>query len=170
MKYQAASAPPILALLAMLLATEVPVFASPASCGKSRPQSSAAELYRKHRGFQKDPPKNLLSRSLYRLTKTDVDSSSARGEVGAVDWDFWSSAQDGETSENVSVSSTKVQGSRATTRLKYTFQAVPHAKPKEMVARIVLIREADGCWRVDDVVRDRRSFKALLLRAQSKPG
>jgi len=55
-----------------------------------------------------------------------------------------------------------VEGRRASSRVSFTGADRAASSPERLFAQVHLVREADGCWRVDDIVRDGASLKALL--------
>ncbi len=107
----------------------------------------------------------MLSSDLGPFVRREL-ACREQGEVCAINWDFWSSAQDGEVDRRtLRVSVLATSDTVASVRLTYVFSLGPGYKAKTLSARVALRRESAGCWVVDDILRDRGSFKALLKRA-----
>lgn len=133
-------------------------------CTGASPVAVAIDLYTQRHDFihagAESPP---LAESLRQLVAANVAQSLQTGEVGAIDWDFWTDAQDGASSPGARAVLVHQRGSRATVRLQYLFRLTPDAPPIAMTAEVKLVRSG-GCWLVDDLLRNGTSLRALLRR------
>lgn len=139
-------------------------------CAKVAPTSAATTFYAKHRDFvyskTESPP---LSKSLAKLVAANVTQNIDTGDVGAIDWDFWTDAQDGEADRVAKVTSEREEDGRVIVRLSYRLLPSPTQKPVPKVTDIVLVRELGGCWLVDDVLHNGQSVRQLLDAGTSAP-
>jgi len=140
-------------------------------CDKIAPASAATAFYAKHRDFvhsgAESPP---LSKSLAKLVTANITQNLDAGDVGAIDWDFWTDAQDGEADRVAKVTSVQEERGRVIVRLSYRFLPSPTQKPVSKVTDIELVREPSGCWLVDDVLHNGQSARRLLEAGTSARG
>ncbi len=132
-----------------------------ADCTKSRPQDVVAELYLRSGGLAQTKAQRLLSAPLRRLVAEA--SGPARAE-----WSIWSGARP-TVGERLLVSDTLIEGPRASTRLSFSAAAGAASAPEKVFVQLQLVREADGCWRVDDIVRDEVSLRSRLVSPPESP-
>lgn len=136
--------------------------ASAADCTKSRPEVVVAELYLRSGGLAQPKAQRLLSAPLRRLV---AEASGAARADGAA----WSGAR-ATVGERLLVSDTLIEGPRASTRLSFSAAAAGAASaPEKVFVQLQLVREADGCWRVDDIVRDEVSLRSRLVSPPESP-
>ena len=132
-------------------------------CAKSVPTATAESFYEKHRDFihqgAKSPP---LSPSLAKLVAANITQNLDAGDAGAIDWNFWVDAQDGDVEGVAKAISSREEHDRVIVRLSYLFFLSPANKPTPKVSDVVLTRAGNGCWLVDDVLHDGRSVRKLL--------
>lgn len=140
-----------------------PAAAAAAACTKSRPEAVVAELYLRSGGLAQPKAQRLLSAPLRRLL---AEASGAARAEGAT----WSGARP-TVGERLLVSDTLIEGPRASTRLNFSAAAAAGAAsaPEKVFVQLQLVRESDGCWRVDDIVRDEVSLRARLLSPPESP-
>lgn len=140
-------------------------------CVTGEPASVATAFYATSREFIHDgvgsPP---LSSSLAKLVKANFTQNLETGDVGAIDWNFWTDAQDGEAAPVAKVISVRDKRGRKLVRLSYKFFPAPAAKPVSKHSDIVLVQEPGGCWLVDDVRHNGRSVSRLLAAGTSLKG
>lgn len=127
--------------------------AAAADCTKSRPETVVADLYLRSGGLAQPAAQKLLSAPLRRLL------ADQRG----AEWNVWSGIRP-TVGERLLVSDTVIEGRSAITRLSFNAKAAGAAAsaPDKLFVQLQLVREADGCWRVDDIVRDEKSLKEQL--------
>jgi hypothetical protein len=148
---------------ALLLCAQAPAVA--AACTQSRPEKVVADLYLHHGRLTRAAARASLSAPLRSLVEAELRSGARH------DWAFWSGERQRAAGERVLVSDTLIEGPQASTLLSYGIATTPGASPDhKLFARLQLVREADGCWRVDDIVRDGASLKAALELAQEQRG
>ena len=133
------------------------------TCSSVSPTDAARAFYQKHYGFIYEgagsPP---LSPQLRRLIAANIKQSIDAGEIGAIDWDFWTDAQDGQASHTAKAFLIRKHKSKAVVRLRYSFLLSPDAQPQPEITDVYLLRNASGCWLVDDLVHDTKSLRRLL--------
>lgn len=138
-------------------------------CAKGASTTAAVSFYAKHRDFihegAKSPP---LSNSLAKLVTENITQNLDAGDVGAIDWNFWADAQDGDVEGVAKALSSREERGRVIVRLSYGFFLSPSAKPVSKTSDVVLARTGDGCWLVDDVLHNGRSVRKLLRAGISK--
>jgi hypothetical protein len=139
-----------------LLAT-LPAFAAD-DCAKSRPEAVIADLYLRSGGLAQPAAQALLSAPLRTLL----------AQAEPADWSAWSGAR-ATVGERLLVSDTLIEGRRASSRLSFSAAAGAASAPEKVFLQLQLVREADGCWRLDDIVRDESSLKALLQQSRLRP-
>lgn len=155
--------------IAALLATPFLVPCHARECAKGTPAAAASSFYEKHRDFihqgAKSPP---LSDALAKLVAANITQNLDAGDVGAIDWNFWADAQDGDVGSTAKALSTREDRDRVIVRLSYPFFLDPSEKPVPKLSELVLTRGANGCWLVDDVLHNGRSVRKLLEMGTSK--
>ena len=138
-------------------------------CAKGDPAAAAVSFYEKHRDFihqgAKSPP---LSASLAKLVAANITQNLDGGDVGAIDWNFWADAQDGDVGATAKAISTREERGRVMVRLSYQFFFNPSDKPVPKESEVALTRGANGCWLVEDVLHNSRSVRKLLEIGTSK--
>lgn len=156
------------AILALTWASAiVPCYAR--ECAKGAPTAAATSFYAKHRDFihegAESPP---LSNSLAKLVAANIIQNLDAGDVGAIDWNFWADAQDGDVEGVAKALSSREEPGGVIVRLSYRFFLSPSEKPVLKVSDVVLARTGDGCLLVDDVLHNGRSVRKLLEVGISK--
>jgi uncharacterized protein YcfL len=139
------------------------------SCSAT-PKKAALDLYEKHQEFvfseASSPP---LSQALARAVNESLAEQRRTGDMGPIDWNYWTDAQDGEQSRSAKVVSITGKGASATVTLAYQFLPSPTEKPVPKRAVISVSRTSPGCWVVNDVRRGKRSVMSYLKPPQSIP-
>ena len=146
-----------LLLQCLALVAALPAFAAD-DCARSRPEAVIADLYLRSGGLTQPAAQALLSAPLRTLL--------ARAEPA--EWSAWSGAR-ATAGERLLVSDTLIEGRRARSRLSFSAAASAASAPEKVFVQLQLVREADGCWRLDDIVRDESSLKALLQQSRLRP-
>jgi hypothetical protein len=88
-------------------------------------------------------------------------------EAEPADWSAWSGARE-TVGERLLVSDTLIEGRRASSRLSFSAAASAASAPEKAFVQLQLVRETDGCWRVDDILRAESSLKTLLQQSRLK--
>ena len=140
-----------------LAATMVAAAASAAAmdCTKSRPETVVADLYLRSSGLAQAASKAHLSATLRGLLEADANKAQR------IELSHWSGVRP-TVGERLLVSDTLVEGRRASSRVSFSAADRAGSSPQRLFAQVHLVREADGCWRVDDIVRDEESLRAQL--------
>jgi hypothetical protein len=140
-------------VLATLLCPAGP--AAAADCAKSRPETVVAELYLRNSGLMQAASQARLSAPLTSLLE------AARAGPERIDLSRWSGVRP-TVGERLIVTDTVIEGRRASSRVSFTAAERTASSPQRLFAQVQLVREADGCWRIDDIVRDGSSLQAQL--------
>ena len=131
------------------------------------PSAAARTLYEVHSNFifsgASSPP---LSQAFAQAVQANLDEQRRAGDSGLIDWNYWTSAQDGEQSETAKVVSAKATGRRAQVILEYKFYPSHHEKHQVKRSTVTLSRTPDGCWLVDDLQNGNRSVMSYLRTSQ----
>jgi len=155
----------------ILLLLAVRALAEPLNCGSQSPTEVAVGLYQDHRNFiHSGSMQAPLSASLQSLVMANFSQNLQAGDVGAIDWDFWTDAQDGDVSQQVRASLVSRRRDAAIVRLRYHFVHLPESKPQAKFTDVHLQRSSTGCWLADDLVHNQISLSALLRRGIKKAG
>ena len=129
--------------------------AGAADCTKSRPEAVVADVYLRSSGLTQAASKAQLSAALKAL----LDAQPNKAE--RVDLSHWSGVRP-TVGDRLLVSDTLIEGRRASARVSFTAAERAASSPERLYAQVQLVREADGCWRVDDIVRDEASLRERL--------
>lgn len=139
--------------------------ASAVECANKEPAEVAQSFFRSHYLFLSEKePADSLSTTLAKLVAREL-ACREQGQVCAVDWDFWTSAQDGDVEGAAKSRLVLQRRDLAKVNLRYSFRPTPDSKATSLRAGVLLVRESDGCWRIDDIHRDGKSLKRLLAAA-----
>ena len=157
-------------LFLILVALTVAQAAGAQSCFKA-PSAAALNLYNEHQQFifegGSSPP---LSAKFAAIVNDNIQEEARTGDVGAIDWDYWTGAQDGKPSPNASVASVSVHGGSARVLLKYQFFPSPGMRSIAKTALVTVSRDVAGCWLVEDVARGKTSVRSLLTGRDTTRG
>jgi hypothetical protein len=140
-------------MLAALLIGVATASAAAEDCTKSRPQTVVADLYLRNSSLAQAAAQERLSAPLRRLL-LDAGKSLA-------DLSHWSGVR-ATVGERLFVGDTVIEGRRASSRVSFIAADRAASSPQKLFVQVQLVREADGCWRVDDIVRDDASLRAQL--------
>lgn len=148
-----------------IVATSTCVSAGAQVCIDDSPSAASVALYKQHydfihAGYESAP----LSVPLRKLVAANIEQNLKEGDVGAVDWDFWTDAQDGESSPEVKAVLVNRRGAKALVRLQYYFRSAPRSQPHAKLAEVHLLQSGTGCWLVDDLRRNGKSLSSILQR------
>lgn len=126
-----------------------------ADCAKSRPETVVADLYLRSGSLTQAATQTRLSAPLRRLLEAGKDKAESLSLA------HWSGVRP-TVGERLFVSDTVIEGRRASARVSFTAADRAASAPEKLFAQVQLVREADGCWRVDDIVRDETSLRTQL--------
>lgn len=118
-------------------------------CRVATPAAAAEQLYVAFKDFHQRPDAAaaLLSPRFLRLLERDRACSEV--EQCAISADPWSGAQDGEILPPVTFA--QLPGTKRSALVRACYRFSLDATRNEMCAVVVTMRDAKGCWRVDDV-------------------
>lgn len=129
------------------------------NCGLTA-EHAAVMLYEKHRDFLFVPnPDAPLTDSFAKLVARNTQN---QGEVGPIDWDFWTNAQDGDASPEAKAIRTERAGKSSTVVLQYTFTLDPSVRATPIQTRVLVEERSRDCWVVNDLVHQGKSARSLL--------
>jgi hypothetical protein len=155
-------------LVRFILSVIVPAIASAPAYAQGCSDDSAAAalaLYKQRYDFIHDgagsPP---LTASLQTLVAANIEQNLKAGDVGAVDWDFWTDAQDGFSSPDAKAALISQHGAKAKVQLQYEFRMAPDSPPQVKVTDIHLVLSGSKCWLVEDLRHNGKSLSRLLQR------
>lgn len=140
----------------------VPTTAASA-CVSDSPAGTAQWVYRHN--SQLDNPA-AISRRLALLMRKERACVAQSREVCTLDWNFWTSGQDGQVFGGAPRFEVASSGpSRATVRMKYRFAL--YEDGRDAAGRVTTLRltrnSPQGCWMIDDIVDPAgRSLKDAL--------
>ena len=129
--------------------------AAAADCPKSRPETVVADLYLRSSSLTQPAAQSRLSAPLRRLLEAERDKAER------IDLSRWSGVRP-TVGERMLVSDTLIEGRRASSRVSFTAAERTTSSADRLFVTVQLVREADGCWRVDDILRDDSSLRAQL--------
>lgn len=131
------------------------------------PGTAARALYEAHRDFIfSGAPSPPLSEAFAQAVRANLDEQRRTGDSGLIDWNYWTSAQDGEQSKTAKVVSVKANGREAQVMLEYRFYPSPHERHQAKRSTVKLSRTREGCWLVEDVQNGKRSVLSYLRPSQ----
>ena len=119
------------------------------------PSAAAKRFFTSHYDFYYEDPslrRALLMPRFFRALKHEYDSCTTTGQVGALDCDPWTNAQDGNVSEPFVFTTIKSQNSEATVRFDYTFTLGPKiARPQFVLLKFQSV-SPDANWNLADFI------------------
>lgn len=127
--------------------------ALPAHAGCPAPEQWARDFHKTHADFYSGPPR--LDRALYTPAfgaALQREWNYAKGEVGHLDYDPWLGAQDGDMAPPFVFEVESEAKDSAVVAMRYGFVLDPGAKPAKHAVHLVLKKEAQQCWRLDDFI------------------
>jgi hypothetical protein len=131
------------------------------------PSTAARALYEAHGDFifsgASSPP---LSQAFAQAVRANLDEQRRTGDSGLIDWNYWTSAQDGEQSKTAKVVSVKATGRQAQVILEYKFYPSPQEQHQSKRSTVKLSRTPDGCWLVEDLQNGKKSVMSYLRPSQ----
>jgi hypothetical protein len=133
-----------------------------ANCESKDPSNLALELFRSHYLFlSEQAPASIFSRELSGLVSRELICRD-QGQVCAIDWDFWTGAQDGQVVSGAKAKMLSTTSSTAKIELQYAFKLDKTSKAQQLRAELAFIRDVNGCWEVDDIIRKGVSLRQRL--------
>jgi len=154
--------------------------AEPIACESLDPVAAARSIYRDHEDFyaaeMSNSLRDVLSDRLAMLLSDESKCKDKTGRICAIDFDPWTSAQDGDVVDPMSFVLVSNGSIRATVRFSYHLSLGPPGDPQSVL--IGMVRgSTSSCWRLDDLQMpsNRGSLKAKLERfyrakSSSRPG
>jgi hypothetical protein len=130
------------------------LMAQPALAACPAPDAWAKQFLDKHYEFFSVSPaglRDLVTAEFYEFLEGDWRSSSKHQEVGALGYDPWLGAQDGEMGNQVSFAVENLGEETAMVAVVYPF-AIESSKSIQRVAHLVLQRSEKECWRLNDFI------------------
>jgi hypothetical protein len=151
--------------LAFAMAAIVWPVSAASLCAQSESEA-ATMLYRKYRDFVfSGAPQPLFEAKLSGLVQATIKQTQERNDVGPIDWDFWTDAQDGEATSYMKIQSVQKKREDSVVEIRYAFLLSPTAVPTPKVAFVHLARNPSGCWQVIDLVRNNKSVRSILAKS-----
>jgi hypothetical protein len=134
-----------------------------AQCTTTSATLAAQTLFRVDYRFLGAPQASPhLSTDLSRLVTKEIDCRT-QGEVCAVDWDVWSGTQDGDVGQVIETREVeRKQANLSKVKLSFEFLPSPSASKEIRSVVITAVRDASGCWKVDDLNSGAVSLKQRL--------
>lgn len=134
-----------------------------AQCITTSPVLAAQTLFRVDYRFLGAPQASMhLSSELSRLVTQEI-ACRTQGEVCAVDWDLWTGTQDGDTGQLIAAQEIeRKQANLAKVKISFEFLPSPTARKEIRSVIVTAVRDASGCWKVDDLQRGTVSVKQRL--------
>jgi len=130
-------------------------------------EAVARQFFEKHENFwTESPPAGLYTPELHQLLQRNSDCLDG-GESCAIDWDFWTSTQDRGELRWIRVTRIVASGRQRQINFEYQCECGDAASAIQ-TARLHLVR-LNRDWLIDDVIRGKRSVKALLRREFPPP-
>jgi hypothetical protein len=154
--------------LHLMLATAALVLPLAAQPCALTPSEASLKLYKHHRDFVHNGANGqLFNHALSSVVNAAVKYSQDAGEVGPIDYDFWTDVQDGDASPEAEA--TLRANARGTTYvlLSYWFRLGPSYQPVPKTALVELTQTTSGCWQVEDLHREQRSLRSVLALANT---
>lgn len=103
-----------------------------------------------------------LSPELSRLVTMEIACRS-QGEVCAVDWDIWTGTQDGDVGPMIEAREVELtKANYARVELSFEFLPSPSVGKEIRSVMVILVRDASGCWKIDDLQTGTVSLKQRL--------
>ena len=132
------------------------------------PSEAALKLYKHHRDFvHNGATGQLFSVALSSVVNRSVRLAQQAGEVGPIDYDFWTDAQDGDASPEAEATLSAKSPGTTYVLLSYWFRLGPNYRPVPKTAVVELSQAASGCWQVEDLHREQRSVRSILELAKT---
>jgi hypothetical protein len=132
-----------------------------------RPSTAARALYESHGDFIfSGAPSPPLDEAFALAVRRNLNEQRRSGDSGVIDWNYWTSAQDGEQSKTAKVVSVKVNALQAQVVLEYKFHPSPNEKPQSKRATVYLSSTPNRCWLVSDLKVGKRSAMSYLRSSQ----
>ena len=132
-------------------------------CATPTSVGAATSFYRLNYSFihsgAESPP---LTPSLRELVGKNIEENLAKGNVGPIDWDFWTDSQDSEPEPEVSAELIGEFRLEAVVRLRYGYKSSPTERRSDKVTDVHLIKSPAGCWLVDNLVHNKQDLRELL--------
>ena len=130
------------------------------------PAIAAKHLFSSHYGFYyKDPNRcrALLTPRLYHALKRHYDAFESTRQIGALDCDPWTNAQDGEISNPYTFTTLNARDSEAVVRFKYTFALGPETPLVQSVLMKFQRPAAGQGWLLSDLIMPNNESLVELL-------
>jgi hypothetical protein len=132
----------------------------------SDPCVAAEHFFKSHYDFYYEDPSRceaLLTPRLFRALKQQYDSFERTRQIGALDCDPWTSAQDGEISQPCRFTTLKVRESEAVVRFQHMFVLGPESRTAQSVLMTFQRPSAGAAWQVSDLIMANGGSLVALL-------
>jgi hypothetical protein len=134
----------------------------------SDPCVAAKNFFQSHYGFYHEDPTGFeaaLTPRLFQALKMQYDAFEKTRQIGALDCDPWTNAQDGEILPPYRFTTLSAPGSEAAVRFQYSFALGPKRRiPKSVVLKFQ--RSSSGAvWQVSDLIMPNNSSLVSLLES-----
>lgn len=142
--------------------------AAPQAVLLPNPSAAAKRFFTCHYGFYYEDPsrcKTMLTPRFFRALKHEYDSCTTKRQVGALDSDPWTDAQDGNVSEPFVFTTIKSGNSEATVCFNYTFTLGPKiCRPQFVLLKFDRTAPAANWELADFITPNHESLVELLER------
>lgn len=132
------------------------------------PIAAANDFFTSHYDFYYEDParsKAVLAPRLFRILKHQYDAIESTGQIGALDCDPWTNAQDGEIVQPYHFTTLESGEAEAVVRLNYTFDFGPKSRRAQSVVLKLQRSSPRARWQVSDfIMPNNESLVALLER------
>ena len=134
-----------------------------AQCVTTSPALAAQTLFRVgYRFLGAQQASTHLSADLSRLVTREI-ACRTQGEVCAVDWDVWTGTQDGDVGQLIVTREVeRKQANLVKVKMSFEFLPSPTARKEIRSVIVTAVRDASGCWKVDDLQKGAVSLKQRL--------
>lgn len=140
----------------------------PGGLTEREPAEAGKIFFNGHSDFYcKDPVlcKRLLTERFFRILKHEYDSCAVTGQMGALDCDPWTNAQEGHVSEPFSFQTIENKNSEAIVRFNYTFTLGPKSSLNQSVFLKFQRASLNERWKLADfIMPNHESLVELLER------
>ncbi|MCH1907508.1 MULTISPECIES: hypothetical protein [Stenotrophomonas] len=142
----------VLGLLLAPVAQAAPACAAPLAVARALFQAGTSARFL-------DTPDALLAPGFARLIAAERDCQQREQGICRLDHDPWLDGQDGEVDAGPGYQWVAQSPAAGTVEVRFAVWGEPR------LARLAMRRQADGCWRAEDLITDRgQSLRALLVR------
>ena len=120
----------------------------------NNPVQSAKYFFEKHQNFYfQKPPEALLTPKFFKAVSNEIKCLEEKG-MCALDYAPWIGANDGKIGNPITfkLSGDLSLSGQAIVKMEYPFELYPNTTLKIQTVQIVLTKNVEGCWKVDDLI------------------